>query len=195
MNIATSTFAGRWPGPTRELPRSGSCSPCPTSWLARRSSAWPDSCSMPSRRRRRRAGRCRDLDPVALVRIGHETAAPLASQGKSTRTPTAPSASSMIRSVRSMRPDGRRRLPCGMGCREDEKQEQHRDDDGRDRAHQHGLRTAPSPGSAKNSMNTKTTAEIEEQDHPQRHRDDADGAVDPVDPGRLAIRGLVHPLA
>ena len=43
-----------------------------------------------------------DLDPVPLVRGGHETGTPRASQGKSTRASTACSDSSMIRSVLSI---------------------------------------------------------------------------------------------
>ena len=54
--------------------------------------------------------------------------------------------------------------------------------------------TARSPLSAKNSMKTKITAGDEEQHDPQRRRDHADGAVDAVVPGLLAVGGLVEPL-
>ena len=52
-----------------------------------------------------------------------------------------------------------------------------------------------SPESAKKSMKIADDHRDEDQGSPERPRDDALRAVQPVLPGLLAVRGLVQPLA
>ena len=143
-----------------------------------------------------------DLDPgappAAAVpcpgRRGAHAGRPSASQGSGSSWPSAPRAWSM--STRVCLHGDRSQLAQAwpVGLVQDPDQQQGRDDDGDDRAHQQALGDRPLPAVGEEQHVDHDDRGDEEQDPPQRRRDDALGGVDAVAPGLLARGGQVEPL-
>ena len=77
---------------------------------------------------------------------------------------------------------------------EERQEQQHRHDHRRDRAHQHPLRHGALAAVGEEQHVDEDHAGDEEEDDPERRRDHADGAVDPVAACLLARRRLLEPL-